>query len=294
VSVGTPGPGWELGSREDEFFMVESEAIKERSGVSERVLADGVMTQALDPAPAYRELDGSIPFGALGYLVDNAVAIVGRSTAGWRSGSVTNELSFATIGPLGAGPITVEARATAFTPESVLSSGIFLDPQGQPLGQATLRAVIVPGRPTMAIEPEGAEPTAFPWESELEAAPIDRAIGLGLALEWGEARMRAIPTLEWASGYGAVLGGAVCVFVHRALHYAVESVLGPGTRQVPVSLSVTFLRPVVCGDEPIELRARVTEVSRRFARAEASLLMPSGKPAVVAQSTHALHPAAKG
>ena len=119
MSVGTAGPGWELGDREGEFFMAESEAIRERSGVSERVLVDGVMTQVLDPAPSYRELDGSIPFGALGYLVDNAMAIVGRSAAGWRSGSVTNELGFSTIGPLGAGPITIRAQATASTEESM-------------------------------------------------------------------------------------------------------------------------------------------------------------------------------
>ena len=289
MSVGTAGPGWELGDREGEFFMAESEAIRERSGVSERVLVDGVMTQVLDPAPSYRELDGSIPFGALGYLVDNAMAIVGRSAAGWSAGSVTNELSFSTIGALGAGPITVRAEAIASTEESALSSGTFFDAAGQPLGNATLRGVIVPGRPTQAIEPTGAEVIAFPWQSPIEPAPIDLAVGLGLRLREGEAHMLALPTLEWASAYGAVLGGAVCVFLHRALRYAVLSALEPGRAETTVSQTVSFFRPVACGEEPIELRARVLQLSRRFARAEVRLLMPSGKLAVIAQSTHALH-----
>ena len=53
MSVGTAGPGWELGDREGEFFMAESEAIRERSGVSERVIDFMINTPSLYPPPPH-------------------------------------------------------------------------------------------------------------------------------------------------------------------------------------------------------------------------------------------------
>jgi len=270
------------------FIMTESAQLKERSGLRDRVVDGTVVHQVIDPGPAYRELDGSIPFGYLAFLVDAGVGIAARVGSGWEVGGVSNAFSFEALGALGADPISIRAEMTASTDEVALAKGTILDARGAPIGQAMLRSVPVPGRPTSIIEPPEEAPISFAWESDLEPAPIDRSIGLGLKLGERRAVVRTIPRLSWASAYGALYGGAVGLFVHRAIHYAVTSVVPADTVHVPVSFEISFIRPAVCGEDPVDCVATVVSVSKRFVIAEAQMIMPSGKAAALVRATHAV------
>ena len=270
------------------FLMTESPELRERSGLRDRVTEGTVVTQVLDPGPAYRELDGSIPFGYLSFLVDTAVGVAARVGSGWEVGGVSNALAFETITTLGAGPITARAEATAFSATAATAAGVLVGADGSPLGQATLRSVPVPGRATARIEPGAYEHVDFEWASSLEPAPIDRSIGLGLVHGEGSATVRTLPQLHWASAYGALHGGAVGLFVHRAIHYAVTAALPEGVTHTPIAFDVAFVRPAVCGPDPIECKARIISTSKRFVLLEAAMVLPSGKPAALVRATHAI------
>jgi len=102
--------------------------------------------------------------------------------------------------------------------------------------------------------------------------------------------MRTVPRLEWASAYGALHGGAVGLFIHRAIHYAIGSIMAPEATHHGVSLAISYLRPAVCGDEPVECVGTVIGTSKRFVHSEGQLIMPSGKVAARVQAVHAITP----
>jgi acyl-coenzyme A thioesterase PaaI-like protein len=100
--------------------------------------------------------------------------------------------------------------------------------------------------------------------------------------------MTMTPTNEWASAYGALHGGAVGLFIHRAIHYAVSGALPDGDGHVPISFAISYLRPAVCGTEPVECVATITEISRRFAHIDAVMRMADGRVAARVAATHAI------
>jgi uncharacterized protein (TIGR00369 family) len=100
--------------------------------------------------------------------------------------------------------------------------------------------------------------------------------------------MRTIPRLTWASAYGALHGGAVGLFVHRAIHYALRAALPAGAVQTPASFEISYLRPALCGQQPITCLAEVLSISKRLARLEGKLLMPDGKVAAIVTATHTI------
>ena len=271
------------------FLLTEHESLRERSGLQDRHVEGNILTETLNPSAEYRELDGTIPFGSLAFLVDTGVGLAGRAGSGWTVGGVTSSLSFETITALGSEPIHLRAHATAWTDEYSLSTGVFTDSSGQAIGQATLRAMAVPTRQTSEIVPPEDDGIVFPWESDFEPAPVDRSAGLGLVLGENTASMRTIPRLTWASAYGALHGGSVGLFVHRAIHYALLAALPPGATQTPASFEVSYLRPAMCGELPIECTAEILSLSKRLARIEGKMLMPDGKVAAIVRATHTIH-----
>jgi|GEM_PF-1773244 len=272
------------------FLMSETPALKERSGLTTRTVEGRVVTQVLDPGPAYRELDGSIPFGSLGFLVDTGVGIATRVGSGWEVGGVNSTLSFEVIQELGSGPLSVVSEVAAFTDEEALGTGVIFDASGAPIGIASSRNMVVPGRPTAMIEPVEYEPVVHPWQADFEPAPVDISAELGLELGDNSASVTTIPRLQWASAYGALHGGAVCLFVHRAVHYAVLHALPQGMTHQPRAFAISFLRPAMCSDEPLICSAHITSRSKRLFTIEATMTMGSGKVAAQVRATHAIAP----
>jgi len=142
------------------FLKSETPELKERSGLRDRSVDGNVLTDVLDPGPAYRDADGTIPFGSLCFLVDTSVGIASRIGSGSVVGGVTSELAFSVIEPLGTGPIGVTAQAVAFTDATALAVGTFARPDGRAIGTTTLRSTPVPGRPTSLITPTVAQSSA--------------------------------------------------------------------------------------------------------------------------------------
>lgn len=254
---------------------------------------DGAANQAVATircSPEQTESDGTVPFGYLSAIADNNNAIANINSAGWESNSILIEVSYQTC-RAASGTVEVRSHNSAHNAAMGVAQGLMLDDTG-PFGQSQCTSVTVPSRPMVDDRGElpQVEHRAFPWEADIEPAPVDRYLRGGLRLAEGAATYTAQLDAGWASNFGSLHGGAIGLLITRAMRYAAIAASPPYVTQVPISFSINYVRPAMVVPEPMQAIARVLAVTTRFCTLEGELILPSGKTAARCRVIHRLAP----
>jgi uncharacterized protein (TIGR00369 family) len=238
------------------------------------------------------ETDGSVPFGYLSVIADNNNAIANINSAKWHDNSILIEVAYQTT-RAARGTVEVRSLNSAYNEAMGVAQGVMLDDAG-PFGQCQCTSVTVPTRPM--VEDRGELPhvehLSFPWESDLDPAPIDRYLKGGLRLVEGGAIYTSQLDSGWSSNFGSLHGGAIGLLITRAMRYAAIAVSPPSVEQIPISFNINYVRPAMVVPEPMEAVARVIAITSRFCTLEGELVLPSGKPAARCRVIHRLVPTA--
>lgn len=250
----------------------------------------GEANATLHYAPEQLEADGTIPFGYLSAIADNNNAMANIKTAGWTTNSILIEVSYQ-VARAARGTVEERSFNSAFSDISGVAHGTMLDDEG-PFGQSQCTSVTVPARQMVDDRAEliQVDHLDFPWESDLEPAPVDRYLKGGLRLFEGGATYTSQLDSGWSSNYGSLHGGAVGLLITRAMRYAAIAATPPTVDHLPVSFHIWYLRPAMVAPEPMEAVARVTAVTSRFCHLQGELILPSGKPAAQCRVVHRLVP----
>jgi len=241
-------------------------------------------------SPEQTEADGSVPFGYLAAIADNNNAAANIKSARWRDNSILIEVAYQATRPA-RGTVEVRSLNSSYNDAVGVAQGVMLDDTG-PFGQAQCTSVTVPARPMVDDRGElpEVEHLAFPWESDLTPAPIDRYLKGGLRLVEGGAIYTAQLDSGWSSNYGSLHGGAIGLLITRAMRYAAIAVSPRDVEQVPISFNINYVRPAMVVPEPMRAVARVLAITTRFCTLEGEFVLPSGKPAARCRVIHQLAP----
>jgi uncharacterized protein (TIGR00369 family) len=241
-------------------------------------------------SPEQTEIDGSVPFGCLAAIADNNNAAANIKSARWRDNSILIEVAYQATRPA-RGTVEVRSLNSSYNDAVGVAQGVMLDETG-PFGQAQCTSVTVPARPMVDDRGElpRVEHMAFPWESDLAPAPIDRYLKGGLRLVEGGAIYTSQLDSGWSSNYGSLHGGAIGLLITRAMRYAAIAVSPRDVEQVPISFNINYVRPAMVAPEPMRAVARVLAVTTRFCTLEGEFVLPSGKPAARCRVIHRLVP----
>jgi len=254
--------------------------------------ATGTASTTIRCTPEQTETDGAVPFGYLAAIADNNNAMANITSAGWSDNSILIEVSYQATRPA-RGTVECRSHNSSFNDTMGVAQGVMLDEAGS-FGQSQCTSVVVPSRPM--VDDRGELPPidhlAFPWESDLEPAPVDRYLKGGLAMVEGGAIYTSQLDSGWCSNYGSLHGGAIGLLITRAMRYAAIGASPEGVEQVPISFNINYVRPAMAVAEPMEARARVIAVTTRFCTLEGELVLPSGKPAARCRVIHRLVPRA--
>ncbi len=239
-------------------------------------------------SPEQTETDGSIPFGYLSAIADNANAMANINSARWIDNSILIEVAYQTT-RAARGTVEVRSFNSAHNSAMGVAQGVVLDDEG-PLGQSQSTSVTVPSRPM--VEDRGELPQVdhlgFPWKSDFVPAPIDLYLKGGLELFEGGAIYTSQLDSGWSSNYGSLHGGAVGLLITRATRYAAIAASPPGVEHVPISFNISYVRPAMVVPEPMRSVARVIALTARFCTLEGELVLPNGKPAARCRVIHRL------
>jgi uncharacterized protein (TIGR00369 family) len=241
-------------------------------------------------SPEQTEADGSVPFGFLAAIADNNNAAANIKSARWRDNSILIEVAYQATRPAH-GTVEVRSLNSSYSDAVGVAQGVMLDDTG-PFGQSQCTSVTVPARPMVDDRGElpQVEHVAFPWESDLAPAPIDRYLRGGLSLVEGGAIYTSQLDSGWSSNYGSLHGGAIGLLITRAMRYAAIAVSPRDVEQVPISFNINYVRPAMVVPEPMRAVARVLAVTTRFCTLEGEFVLPSGKPAARCRVIHRLVP----
>ena len=241
-------------------------------------------------SPEQTEADGSVPFGYLAAIADNNNATANIKSARWRDNSILIEVAYQASRPA-RGTVEVRSLNSSYSDAVGVAQGVMLDDAG-PFGQAQCTSVTVPARPMVDDRGElpQVEHLAFPWESDLTPAPIDRYLKGGLRLVEGGAIYTSQLDSGWSSNYGSLHGGAIGLLITRAMRYAAIAVSPRHVEQVPTSFNINYVRPAMVVPEPMQAVARILAVTTRFCTLEGEFVLPSGKPAARCRVIHRLVP----
>lgn len=235
---------------------------------------------------------GAVPGGALGVLVDNALAHVllrNRVPDRW---SVSAEISLDLCAPVPADgtPLTVRARTTHFGEKGGLSAGTVTGPDGTVVATCSQHTRWIPS----PFKPEDVEAFFKSRMAEpgrgMTAAEVYAAGGPASLTELLDARVRAadgcavldVPTTqELCNPLGNMHGGITFCAVDLAAQAALASVGGPVHTG---SVHVAYPRPVT-PDTTARFEAQVMHSGRSLGLVRVTALNEAGKPCVVASVT---------
>jgi acyl-CoA thioesterase len=302
------------------------EAVGALLGMSAIDIADGSVTYTMPVTGWLAASNGRVQPGVLAMLADAAHAAgVGTTLpAGRILQTLDLGLDFVSAPSPGAGELRcrVEVGRSERDGFPVLSSAAIEDAAGTPVATATARTIVfeIPlgdlGPPPDPSELPPLESTPRPYlepvtgqalpedvlasteplerlrqlaAGELALPPIYHLTGLRpVAAERGEATF-AIPGTQWLASFaGSVYGGVLGLLLEAAASGAVATMLSAAQDHDPVSIKVTFVRPVQGQGEPICATGRVVRCGRRVAVATAEVVGPDGKAVALATSTHAV------
>ena len=204
------------------------------------------------------ELDGSVPAGALGILIDATLGTAVMSAVGSGLSMVTSHLQLEVLRPLEAtdGPLTCIGRPTAIQDRFALSAAEVTDAAGTVVARAAMGSVM------------------------FERAPEQGPNGVD-----GTTTTTRTPAHQWlANSFGGLHGGAGFLIGERTMQAAVDGGEGPVMR--PVEVRAAFLRPIPAEGEIIEASAQLVHRGRRLAATRGEVRGPDGRPAVLVDATY--------
>jgi uncharacterized protein (TIGR00369 family) len=110
----------------------------------------------------------------------------------------------------------------------------------------------------------------------LPAAPMAALLDLKLAhVEEGRTVLTAMPGEEHQNEVGLVHGGFASALLDNAMGTTLATTMRPGDRGAGLSLSVSFLRPLLPGMGRIRAEGRIVHMGSRIAHLEADLTAES-------------------
>lgn len=235
---------------------------------------------------------GAVPGGALGVMIDNALAHVllrNRVPDRW---SVSAEISLDLCAPVPADgtPLTVRTRKVNFGEKGGLSAGTVTGPDGAVIATCRQHTRWIPS----PFKPEDVEAffrarMAEPVQGRTPAE-VYAAGGPGSLTELLDGRIKAadgcavleVPTTrELCNPLGNMHGGVTFCAVDLAAQAALQSVGGPVRT---ASVHVAYPRPVPPG-KTARFEAQVLHSGRSLGIVRVTALNEAGKPCVVASVT---------
>ncbi|NKQ55463.1 PaaI family thioesterase [Amycolatopsis sp. K13G38] len=215
---------------------------------------------------------------AVGVLADIVLgyALIASSPADrW---SVSTEISLDFLGPLPSDGslLTAEGRVVHQSPGTGLAEGSITTSHGRPLARCRQWGRFIEVDPA---ERPGEIPFAGPCRSAEELADT---VGGTVAAADGRARISLSIEDDLVNPLRTLHGGITLWLAEFLAGRAVESVAGP---LIPASLTVSYLRPLVCGDLAT-FSAEVTSSGRRLAVTQVTGVNQAGKPCIVALAHH--------
>src|SRR5439155_17104467 len=182
------------------------------------------------------ELDGSVPAGALGILIDATLGTAVMSAVGPGLSMVTSHLQLEVLRPLEAtdGPLTCIGRPTAMQERFALSAAEVTDAAGTVVARAAMGSVMFESVPDQG--PHGSD-----------NGTGGDALGMTIAGIEGTTTTTRTPAHRWlANSFGGMHGGAGFLIGERTMQAAVDGGDGPAMR--PVEVRAAFLRPIPADD----------------------------------------------
>lgn len=234
----------------------------------------------------------AVPGGALGVLVDNALAHVllrNRRADRW---SVSAEISVDLCAPVPADgtPLTVRARMTHFGERGGLATGTVRDPGGSVIATCSQHTRWIPS-PFNPDDVEAffkarmAEPVQGKTPAEVYAeggpASLTELLDARVRVADGCAVLEVPATKELCNPLGNMHGGITFCAVDLAAQAALRSVGGPVHTG---SVHVAYPRPVAPGTTA-RFEAQVIHSGRSLGLVRVTALNEAGRPCVVASVT---------
>jgi len=255
----------------------------------------GDVTATMVTGPWLTVPAGTIPGGALGVLVDNALAYALLQDRGPEQWSVSAEISVDLCGPVPADGslLTVRARSVHFDAKGGLASGTVTGPDGTVIAQCSQHTRWVPAPPFAADLDAWADAhDADPVPVDVIAASggpasLPELLGTRIRAADGCAVLELPVTGELANPLGNLHGGVTFCAVDMAAHAALQSVGGPTST---ASVHVAYPRPVPPGTTA-RFEAQVIHSGRSLGLVRVTALNEAGKPCVVASVTTGPAPA---
>jgi acyl-coenzyme A thioesterase PaaI-like protein len=214
------------------------------------------------------EPSGRISPGMIAILGDSTLGAASMSTLPITQIPVTTALHF-TFGSTKAEiPSELHAAASIISSANgeLVTSGAVTDSTGLMLASITMRALVID---IHSDRPSSSRPPTHAAQEPITVATIDEVIEARLTAgpsPFVEARIKP----RFANGYGNVHGGYAAMIVERALHLGtVDAVAHERIRLC--DLLVSYVRPITAHDRQIRLDVSITDKTRRFVFADASL-----------------------
>jgi acyl-coenzyme A thioesterase PaaI-like protein len=215
------------------------------------------------------EPSGRVSAGMIAILSDSTLGAAAMSTLPITKIPVTTALHITMSSTSAETPAELHAAAsiTSSADGELVAGGIVTDSNGLVLASITMRAMVVDvhrDRPSSAA-------TSSPHVAQepITVTTIDEFIGAQLT--GGPSRfVEAQVKPRFANGYGNVHGGYVAMLLERALHLgSVDAAEGAALRLC--DLVVSYVRPIKAVDQRIRLDVALSDRTRRFLFADASL-----------------------
>jgi uncharacterized protein (TIGR00369 family) len=118
---------------------------------------------------------------------------------------------------------------------------------------------------------------------------IGRTLGIkGVSVDSGMVVLSGNPTEDHQNPFGSVHGGYIATLLDASMALALQTVVDPGTLYSTTDLHINYLRGVKVNDGEVRAEARIVDLGRARALAEARLMGPDGQLHAVATGAFAV------
>jgi uncharacterized protein (TIGR00369 family) len=118
---------------------------------------------------------------------------------------------------------------------------------------------------------------------------IGRTLGIkGVSVDPGMVVLSGNPTEDHQNPFGSVHGGYIATLLDASMALALQTVVDPGTLYSTTDLHINYLRGVKVNDGEVRAEARIVDVGRARALAEARLTGPDGQLRAIATGAFAV------